>query len=198
MKKMIQGLMPTTVAGKTTVLIAASLFFVVLALGACVRPASVPTPVQVQVPTPTGEPASAAFQIDGLSISPAQVYPGGQVVIMAKVTNNGGIKGEYIGGLEINNTLEEEKRVVLAAGAAKTLNFSTFRFEPGTYTVALGGLEGQFEVLDQPAPAQIGSGQVASGSSAAQPSCCGGSGQVTSISPASPVRPTQRGGCCGG
>ena len=204
MKKMIQGLMPTTVAGKITVLIVVSLFFVVLALGACARPASVPTPVQV--PTPTGEAASAAFQIDGLSIYPAQVYPGGQVVILAKVTNKGGIKGEYIGGLEINNTLEEEKRVILAAGADKTLNFSTFRFEPGTYTVVLGGLKGQFEVLDQvnSSTAQIGTGQGASGccqqtnSSAAQPSCCGGSGQVTSISPASPVRPTQRGGCCGG
>ncbi len=56
MKKTIQGLMPTTVAGKTTVLIVASLFFVVLALGACARPASVPTPVQV--PTPTGEAAA--------------------------------------------------------------------------------------------------------------------------------------------
>jgi hypothetical protein len=196
MKKMIQGLMPTTVAGKTTVLIVASLFFVVLALGACARPASVPTPVQV--PTPTGEAASAAFQIDGLSIYPAQVYPGGQVVITANVTNNGGIQGEYIGGLEINNTLEEQKRVILASGAVKTLNFSTFRFEPGTYTVALGGLKGQFEVLDQPTTAQIGSGPATSGccqqtnSSTAKPSCCGGSGPVT------PISPTRRGGCCGG
>jgi len=186
MKKIIQGLMPTTVAGKTTVLIVASLFFVVLALGACARPASVPTPVQV--PTPTGEAASAVFQIDGLSIYPAQVYPGGQVVILAKVTNKGGIKGEYIGGLEINNTLEEQKRVILAAGAVETLNFSTSKYEPGTYTVALGGLNGQFEVLDQATPA----------SSTAKPSCCGGSGTVTPISPASPARPTQRGGCCGG
>jgi hypothetical protein len=189
MNKMMPSIMPTTVAGKIAAVLAASLVFVMLALSACAGATSVPA--SAQVPTP------AAFQIDDLSVYPARVSPGQQVVITAKVTNKGGIEGEYIGRLEIDNTLDEQKNVTLPAGATQTLDFSTFRYGSGTYTVGLGGLTGQFEVLAQAAPTQTNSvtstpsccQQTNTGT--ARPSCCGGSGPSTS------TQPTRR-SCCGG
>ena len=217
MNKVISGLVRAMVMKRSIALLVASLFILALALGACAGPTSVRTSAPAQAQEAVVAPAGAVFQVDGLSINRARVYPGQPVVIMAKVANKGNAEGEYIGNLGINDTFEEQKKVTLAGGTTQTLNFSTFKYEAGTYTVTLGGLTGQFEVLAEP-PAQNGSGPAASSccqqpnsnttqpnSSTAGAGCCGGGGSSTST-PITPVPPgtsfkptTQKsGGCCGG
>lgn len=205
MKRIISGRVWNAMSGKIAALLVASSFVLALTFGGCAVARSAPLPTQE--PTSVGEAATATFQIDGLSVYPVQGYPGQEVIVTATVTNRDGIEGEYIAELKINNTVEEQKRVTLPAGAAQTLNFSTFRFEPGTYEVTLGGLTGQFEVLDQATPTQSGTGPATSSccqqnnSSTAKSSCCGGgstSTPTTLTTPSTPPRPTTRGGCCGG
>ncbi len=162
MNRMMSTLLPTKPVGKiTAALLVAALFLVVLALSACAGP--MPVPTSVQVPVPTAEAASAVFQVDGLSIHPAQGYTGQQVIITAVLKNRGRVEGKYTAELKVNNAIEERKEVALPAGAAIVMNFATFMKEAGTYIVDLGGLSGQFEVIGN-APATTG----------ASSSCCGG------------------------
>jgi len=193
MGRIMSGLWPTKPTGIIIALLVVLMAVLTLAFGACANTTTVPTSTQESVTAI--DAASATFQVVGLSINPSQGYPGQEVVIMAKVTNKGSAEGEYIGYLLINNILEERKGIVLPPGKAKTLNFSTFRDEAGIYTVTLGELKGQFEVLPEDAGTQgvsVPSCCQPSASGATQPSCCGTSGPVTT------TKPTARPSCCGG
>ncbi len=192
MNRMISGLLPSKVTGIIIALLVIAVALSTLAFGACASPTeATAVPASTQVPTPSTE--AAAFKVDSFSIYPIQGYPGQQVVITAKVTNTGSVEGEYIGELAINNYLEEQKIVTLPGGAAKTLNFSTFRYEVGTYTVALGELTGKFEVLPGTPQTQGVSVPASSGCSSCGSGCSGCS------APATPSKQTARRGCgCGG
>lgn len=92
------------------------------------------------------EASPPAFHISGLVINPAEIDPGKETTITAKVTNSGGTDGSYTAELKINETLEQATEVSVAAGANRTLTFLVSRDLPGTYTVTLGQLTGQFMV----------------------------------------------------
>lgn len=198
MNKVLSGLLIGVVASWIIVL--------VLAYGPI--PVSTSAPVQAQASVVA--PAAAVFQVDKLTINPARVSPGQEVMITTTVRNNGGTEGQYIADLGINNTLEEQQQLALPAGAAKTLGFSTYRYEAGTYTVNLGGQIGQFEVLAQDVPAQsaaagsggascCGGGGASTPSTATQAGCCGGGAAITPTTPGTSFKPAtqKKGGCCG-
>ena len=87
-----------------------------------------------------------AFHISDLAINPAEVDPEEETTITAKVANSGGTEGSYTAELKINDTLEQVTQVTVAAGTNRTLTFSVSRDLPGTCTVTLGELTGQFMV----------------------------------------------------
>lgn len=96
-------------------------------------------------PVPLSSPA--AFRVDELIINPDRVDPGEEVTITVRVTNIGGTIGSYTAQLKINGVTEAERTVDLAPGTSQRLRFSVTRDTPGTYTVTLGELTGDFVVI---------------------------------------------------
>lgn len=133
----------------------------------------------------------AAFQLSGLSISPAEVVGREEVVITAEVINVGGVDGTYEAELKINNVAELSDKVMIPAGGTQTLTFVVFKGTPGTYEVALGGLAGQF-VVSEPVATQP-SYTTSPVSEPTTSGCCGATG---SSNPVVPV-PRRVSGCCG-
>jgi len=87
-----------------------------------------PTHVQTQ-------PASVTFQTTGLTINPAMVNPGGELVIMAEVTNICGTESTYTAVLKINDIDAATLKTTMAAGESKHLSFAGYIAVPGTYEI---------------------------------------------------------------
>jgi hypothetical protein len=152
---------------------------------------------------------AAAFNLSGLSISPAEVAARDEVVITAEVTNVTGTDDTYNAELKINNITEASDRVLVPAGKTQTLTFVIFKDAPGTYKVALDDLAGQFVVAESIAagpvnqtpaqPGQSGASCHGTGSQSTSPalgqtggaSCCVTGGQNSQSAPA-----IGRSGCC--
>lgn len=90
----------------------------------------------------------ASFHLAELVISPTEANAGEEVAISAKVTNTGGAEGSYTAELRIDNIVELAKKVTIPAGETTTLSFYRYSGIPGTYGVTLGGLTGQFTVVE--------------------------------------------------
>ena len=91
------------------------------------------------------EPAS--FEMSPPNISPEQVQPNQQVRISINITNSGGEVGNCEAVLYINGQIEDSQTVSVSPGSARTVVFSVTKATPGTYTVSLGGQQGQFTVV---------------------------------------------------
>jgi len=152
--------------------IGAVLFSLILIVVAYTGPTSTPTPA------PTPPPAPAAFQTADLAINPAEIDPGQELSITAMVTNTGDIKGSYMAELKINDTTQQTIQVIVDAGEPKVITFVVVKDAPGIYEVALGGLTGQFEVVEPVTLPQSRSPTIADSttprsSGGSRPSCCG-------------------------
>ncbi len=93
-------------------------------------------------------PAPAAFSVSYLSVSPRlEVEPGEAVTIAVLVANTGGESGSYTVVLKIDGVKEAEESVTVAPGESQDVSFSVTREEAGSYTVAVDGLGGSFNVV---------------------------------------------------
>lgn len=104
--------------------------------------------LEVQAPLPP------AFQISELKITPSVANIGQKIFFTARVTNTGGMEGNYIAELKIDNCTVKKEEVIIAAGTDYILSFVVCMDAPGTYTSSLGELTGQFVVVEpvQPIP----------------------------------------------
>ena len=184
MKRKMSGLAPTTVTRR----IVAACVLLLLGLGSFL----------VACAGPTSTPAPADLQIAELAIDPAEVNPGEDVVITAKVTNSGGATGIYPVQLGINGTAALLKNVTVPPGATQTLRFLVSKDIPGTYRVTFGELAGQFVVAESVELTQ----PTGKGVTAAEPaasSCCGRTDSSCGCGGAAPPSgspvPPQRTGC---
>ena len=107
-----------------------------------------PAPTSSTLPTLT----SADCHVTELSVTPTAVDPGEKVTIEAKVTNISSAIGSYTAELKVNDVIEVARQVDLAPGTSRQLRFSVYKDIPGTYTVTLGELTGNFVVLDTARP----------------------------------------------
>jgi hypothetical protein len=96
--------------------------------------------------------ASAAFSVSNLSVQPAQVQPGEAVTIAVSVANHDGVEGSYNLALSVNGVEQDTKDVTIAAGGSEAVTFSVAKEEVGSYTVAIDGLSGSFDVVAPAAP----------------------------------------------
>jgi len=94
------------------------------------------------------QPLPAEFQLSNLEINPNQADIGNNIVISAKIANVGDIQGSYNAELKIDGTTVEAEQLAIPAGTARTLVFKVCKCLPGTYTVTLGSLTGQFVVRE--------------------------------------------------
>jgi len=106
-------------------------------------------------------PASP-FKIAELAINPAEVNPGVQVIITAKVTNTGNTGDDYIAEVRIDDVTKASlpaffysEKVTIAAGASQLVIIVASRDTPGIYKVTLGELTGELVVVkpEEPTPA---------------------------------------------
>ena len=88
----------------------------------------------------------AVFTASKLSITPAEVVIGEEVIISILVTNTGGLSGSHKVILKIDNEVAATKEVTLEVGASEEATFTTAKDAAGTYTVTVDGLSGIFTV----------------------------------------------------
>lgn len=96
----------------------------------------------------------AIFEVESLTITPAEVKAGGPVKVQAVIVNNGEMKGSYGTVLRINGEIEDRLVIELGPGEAGEVVFQVIKNEPGEYRVKVGESEGRFVVL--PAEAAAG------------------------------------------
>ncbi len=88
------------------------------------------------------------FKVSNLIISPAEVMKGEIVRIYVDVENIGNATGTYKVALTIDGILEDEKEVVLAAGASIRVVFELKKEVAKTYIVGVNGLRGTLSVKE--------------------------------------------------
>ena len=110
--------------------------------------APVVTPPVVTVP--------ARFELSSLQVSPTTVTAGNGVTISARISNVGGLEGDYTVTLSVNGTFEASQTVRLIAGGSTTVSFTVVKDAEGTYAVEIDGLTSTFTVtLPAPPPTPL-------------------------------------------
>ncbi|MBA7567420.1 hypothetical protein ES708_09131 [subsurface metagenome] len=107
--------------------------------------------VNVLPPPPTTPeppaPAPAHFVASGLSILPAEIKVGENVIISLNVANDGEETGTYIVELKINGQTIDSQVVTLDGGQSESVSFTVTETEAGQYEVTVSGLSGSFGVV---------------------------------------------------
>lgn len=93
--------------------------------------------------TPGPEPV---FAPSDLSVTPDSARPGKKVRVSVHVKNVGERTGTYQAVLLVGGEVEERRAVQVPAGKDVHVDFTVRRDTPGTYSVALGALTGEFTV----------------------------------------------------
>jgi len=91
-------------------------------------------------------PRRAEFTIANLALISEQVKPRQEIIASVNVTNTGGSEGSYTLNLTINGEVEQRKTATLAPQATETVAFTITKEKPGSYSVSIGGLTGEFTV----------------------------------------------------
>lgn len=95
----------------------------------------------------TGEPTTAIFEVNGVTVSPAEATLGQKVIIAANIKNIGSAEGTYTAVLLINNKNTDSKDITLIAGEAKVVEFEYTPTEEGTYNASVGNKGASFKVV---------------------------------------------------
>jgi hypothetical protein len=95
---------------------------------------------------------AATFEVSDLEIasSGAEVLPGDDVEVTARVENTGGLAGSYEVALSIDGTITHQQDVTLEPGASRSVTFTVAVDEPGEHAVAIGALAGTLSVTAGP------------------------------------------------
>lgn len=116
-----------------------------------------PSSPQPTVTPPSSPPSPANFVVSSLQVVPSRqvtslgrpfafmVRMGENVTISANVANNGGQGGSYVADLMINGQSRGTKEVTLLPGQSQELVFDVSDNEPGSHTLRIGGLAGEFQ-----------------------------------------------------
>lgn len=94
--------------------------------------------------------APASINVSNLAINQSRHGNQTEVNISVDAMNNGGSKGDYIIILKVNQATIDSQTVSLNTGAVKTITFTLNDQPPGTYSVEINGLTGNYQIA-QPA-----------------------------------------------
>ena len=109
-----------------------------------------PVPETPVTPEPPVPPAPAAFEVSQLSISPAEVQVGEEVIVSATVANTGEVDGSYTVTLKVDGVTESTKNVTVAGGQSTKVTFSVVKDVAASYQVDIAGQTGSFTVAKAP------------------------------------------------
>jgi len=90
------------------------------------------------------------FKVTNLQVVPTEIKPGEEVTVSVLVTNIGREAGSYDVVLKINGSVEKVETVTLGGGESTEVDFKISRDNPGTYSVEIAGLKGEFRVKKPP------------------------------------------------
>ncbi len=99
------------------------------------------------VPTASSS-TPAAFQVSNLRIEPSEIKAGEKATVSAEVKNTGGSEGSYTAELKVNGITGGSQNLTIPSGASSGITFTVSKDTPGVYQVTLGGLTGQFIVIE--------------------------------------------------
>jgi len=88
------------------------------------------------------------FRVSDLRVSPKFVRSGEAVTVSVLVMNVGEETGFYDIVLEVNDSVEDRRTIMLDRGESIRVNFTVSRDKPGTYIVEIAGLRGKFIVRE--------------------------------------------------
>jgi len=88
------------------------------------------------------------FRVTDLRVSPKFVRSGEAVTVSVLVMNVGEETGFYDIVLEVNDSVEDRRTIMLDRGESIRVNFTVSRDKPGTYIVEIAGLRGKFIVRE--------------------------------------------------
>jgi putative hemolysin len=91
--------------------------------------------------------AGPRWEVANLSISPSTVRAGQDVTVTVEVTNIGEVEGSHTVTLRLDGQVEGSRELMLDPGASESVAFTVTRDVPGTYSVHIGGLRGEFTVV---------------------------------------------------
>jgi hypothetical protein len=100
--------------------------------------------------------------VSNLRIEPSEIKAGEKATVSAEVKNTGGSEGSYtaelkvnsitegshVAELEVNGMTESSQNLTIPSGASSGITFTVSKDTPGVYQVTLGGLTGQFIVIE--------------------------------------------------
>lgn len=81
----------------------------------------------------------AEFEVQSITVDPAEAGPGELVLLAVDVKNVGDIEGTYAASLTIDGEIAETRDVWVASGTTETLTFAVFFEAVGSYDLEVGG-----------------------------------------------------------
>lgn len=88
----------------------------------------------------------AIFEVNGMNVTPAEVYPNKTVTVSVKVANTGDLAGSIEIILKINDAVKQTQTVSVSGGRSQTVSFSVVSGPAGNYIVEVNGLTSKFTV----------------------------------------------------
>lgn len=104
---------------------------------------------------PTGCKA-AKFELSSLEINPSKVAIGDTAIVSVDLANIGNAEGTYSVTLSLDGTILETTNVTIPAESVRKVRFDVAKEEIGVYTIEIGGLSGQLQVV-KPAEFELSS-----------------------------------------
>lgn len=130
--------------GTTKILLFFVLLISIIFVQACAG--SDATQRKPQTTTEEVSKTESGFKTTDLSINPAEVYPGVEVIITAQVTNTGNNEAIYVAGLRLDDKTVDTEEVTFSAGASQPVSFTGSIGASGTYQVTWAERVGEFLV----------------------------------------------------
>ncbi len=95
---------------------------------------------------------TAAFEVSDLAVvdGGAEILPGDEVEVTARVENTGTLAGSYEAALSVDGTVADRQDVTLEPGAARSVTFTVAVDEPGEHTLSIEAQTGTLSVTAGP------------------------------------------------
>lgn len=93
-----------------------------------------------------GTPSTpSSFKTTALAVNPAEVYPGKEVIITARVTNTSDSESTYVAGLSLDDEAVAARKITFAAGESKIVSFAGSLDNQGIYKVTWTEIIGEIQ-----------------------------------------------------
>ena len=91
--------------------------------------------------------ATTEFEVGSISITPGEIVAGNTFTVEAGVSNIGENDGTFTATLELDERVFDKKKVMIAAGATKTVRFDCVVETPGVHSLRLNDSTATFTAL---------------------------------------------------